>query len=124
MGWNAIVREAFSQHTRYEWSDVIPPSHNIRGGQIIYPKKGLFGFNTGFDFKSLYPSVIIACNISPESLTASVHENLGYVDQSWHHSIVQHGDNSFLSVNCRELIASHSHSLVLHFQYNSLRVRI
>lgn len=44
-------------------------SKKVAGGYVKEPEKGLFEHIAYLDFKSLYPSVIIAQNISPDTIT-------------------------------------------------------
>ncbi|MBI4014567.1 MAG: hypothetical protein HY365_01295 [Candidatus Aenigmarchaeota archaeon] len=53
----------------------------IKGGYVKEPVKGLHSNIAVFDFRSLYPSVIVSFNISPETLNVpckSYHEVPGY----------------------------------------------
>lgn len=53
----------------------------IKGGYVKEPVKGLHSNIAVFDFRSLYPSVIVSFNISPETLNApckSYHDVPGY----------------------------------------------
>jgi DNA polymerase I len=58
----------------YEKGHIIPNEfgkfeRNIVGGYVDEPKPGLHENIFYFDFRSLYPSIIVAKNISPETLT-------------------------------------------------------
>ncbi len=58
----------------YEFGHVLPNEpgkfeRNVVGGYVEEPVKGLYENIFYFDFRSLYPSIIIAKNISPETLT-------------------------------------------------------
>jgi DNA polymerase, archaea type len=58
----------------YEYGDVVPNKsgrflRNVVGGYVEEPVPGLQENIVYFDFRSLYPSIIIAKNISPETLT-------------------------------------------------------
>lgn len=44
-------------------------SKKVAGGYVKEPEKGLFEHIAYLDFKSLYPSIIIAQNISPDTIT-------------------------------------------------------
>lgn len=57
----------------YEFGHVLPNEpgifeRNVVGGYVEEPIKGLYENIVYFDFRSLYPSIIIAKNISPETL--------------------------------------------------------
>ncbi|WP_455645731.1 3'-5' exonuclease [Methanosphaera sp.] len=67
----------------YEKNNIIPnkPSGNeysqrrskgVMGGYVKDPEKGLFEHIAYLDFKSLYPSIIIAQNISPDTILEDV----------------------------------------------------
>ncbi|OED29697.1 DNA-directed DNA polymerase [Methanosphaera sp. WGK6] len=67
----------------YEKNNIIPnkPSGNeysqrrnkgVMGGYVKDPEKGLFEHIAYLDFKSLYPSIIIAQNISPDTIIEDV----------------------------------------------------
>ncbi len=65
----------------YDKNNIIPnkPTNNeyserrstkkVSGGYVKEPEKGLFEHIAYLDFKSLYPSIIIAKNISPDTIT-------------------------------------------------------
>lgn len=65
----------------YEKNNIIPnkpdtdeysqrrKSNKVIGGYVKEPEKGLFEHIAYLDFKSLYPSIIIAQNISPDTIT-------------------------------------------------------
>ena len=62
-----LIRKAF------EFGDILPNEpgkfeRNVVGGYVEEPVKGLHENIFYFDFRSLYPSIIIAKNISPETL--------------------------------------------------------
>lgn len=48
---------------------------SVEGAYVKEPVKGLHENIVYFDFKSLYPSIIISKNISPDTLTESTHDN-------------------------------------------------
>jgi len=48
---------------------------NIVGGYVEEPKQGLYENIYYFDFRSLYPSIIVSKNISPETLTENDSED-------------------------------------------------
>ncbi|WP_363123657.1 DNA-directed DNA polymerase [Methanobacterium sp. BAmetb5] len=57
----------------YEFNHILPNEpgtfeRNVVGGHVIEPTQGLNENIFYFDFRSLYPSIIIAKNISPETL--------------------------------------------------------
>jgi DNA polymerase I len=63
-----LIRKAF------EYGDVVPNKsgrflRNVVGGYVEEPVPGLHENIVYFDFRSLYPSIIIAKNISPDTLT-------------------------------------------------------
>jgi len=68
---NYILREAslknFHLKTRPKW-DENDESIKIRGGYVMEPKTGLYDNVRTFDFKSMYPSIIVGWNIGQESL--------------------------------------------------------
>ncbi|CDG64292.1 MAG: polymerase, archaea type [Methanobacterium sp.] len=58
----------------YELGHILPNEpgkfeRNVVGGYVIEPTQGLHSNICYFDYRSLYPSIIIAKNISPETLT-------------------------------------------------------
>lgn len=65
----------------YETNNIVPnkptnseynqrkQSKRVAGGYVKQPEKGLFEHIAYLDFKSLYPSIIIAQNISPDTIT-------------------------------------------------------
>lgn len=58
----------------YEFNHILPNEpgkfeRNVVGGYVIEPKQGLQENICYFDYRSLYPSIIIAKNISPETLS-------------------------------------------------------
>jgi DNA polymerase elongation subunit (family B) len=70
---NYILREAnkknFFLKPRPEWGDTSNDELlQIRGGFVMVPKTGLFDHVRTFDFKSMYPSIIVGWNIGQESL--------------------------------------------------------
>lgn len=73
-----LIRKAF------EYGDIVPnkPSNSrianrrrIAGGYVKDPVKGLHKNIVYFDFRSLYPSIIISKNVSPDTLTNNCDEN-------------------------------------------------
>jgi DNA polymerase I len=62
-------------------NDIIVPNEfgkferNVVGGYVEEPVQGLYENIVYFDFKSMYPSIIIAKNISPETLTEDDDKN-------------------------------------------------
>jgi len=63
----------------YEYGDVVPNKsgrflRNVVGGYVEEPVPGLQENIVYFDFRSLYPSIIIAKNISPDTLTEDDNE--------------------------------------------------
>ena len=63
----------------YEYGDVVPNKsgrflRNVVGGYVEEPVLGLNENIVYFDFRSLYPSIIIAKNISPDTLTEDNNE--------------------------------------------------
>ncbi len=68
---NYILREASKQDyhlkTRPKYEEN-PESIRIRGGFVMEPKTGLYDNVRTFDFKSMYPSIIVGWNIGQESL--------------------------------------------------------
>jgi len=63
----------------YEYGDVVPNKsgrflRNVVGGYVEEPVPGLHKNIVYFDFRSLYPSIIIAKNISPDTLTEDDNE--------------------------------------------------
>lgn len=73
-----LIRKAF------EYGDIVPnkPSNSrianrrrIAGGYVKDPVKGLHKNIVYFDFRSLYPSIIISKNVSPDTLTNNCNEN-------------------------------------------------
>lgn len=75
-----LIRKAF------EYGEIVPnkPSSSqfsqrtgksIIGGYVKDPVKGLHENIVYFDFKSLYPSIIISKNVSPDSLMANCDDN-------------------------------------------------
>jgi len=68
----------------YEFSNICPNEpgkfeRNIVGGYVEEPLKGLHENILYFDFRSLYPSIIIAKNISPETLSADGDEKTCHI---------------------------------------------
>lgn len=64
----------FLMRKAYLWGHVLPNEpgifeRNVEGGYVEEPVPGLHENIFYFDFRSLYPSIIIAKNISPETLT-------------------------------------------------------
>lgn len=76
----------------YEKNNVIPnkPTNmqlnqrqhtkKVEGGYVKEPEKGLFEHIAYLDFKSLYPSIIIAQNISPDTFT----DGVGYSEDEYY----------------------------------------
>ena len=77
--YSQLVESFFTRHASEE--DVIIPNRPkteeiderrkaplYRGAVVIEPKKGIHSDILVFDFRSLYPSIIVAHNISPETL--------------------------------------------------------
>ena len=67
VGWH-LIRKAF------EYGKVAPNQYgtferNVVGGYVKEPVKGLHENIVYFDFRSLYPSIIISKNLSPDTLT-------------------------------------------------------
>lgn len=46
-------------------ADIIPPSHSLPGGYVIEPIPGIYENVLVFDFRSLYPSIILTFKIDP-----------------------------------------------------------
>lgn len=68
----------------YEFGHILPNEpgkfeRNVVGGYVEEPIKGLHENIVYFDFRSLYPSIIIAKNISPDTLTEDDDEETGYI---------------------------------------------
>ncbi|MGI6564104.1 3'-5' exonuclease [Methanosphaera sp.] len=82
----------------YEKNNIIPnkpdtdeysqrrKSNKVIGGYVKEPEKGLFEHIAYLDFKSLYPSIIIAQNISPDTITDG--ENM---DESEYYTCPENG---------------------------------
>ena len=82
----------------YEKNNIIPnkpdtdeysqrrKSNKVIGGYVEEPEKGLFEHIAYLDFKSLYPSIIIAQNISPDTITDG--ENM---DESEYYTCPENG---------------------------------
>jgi DNA polymerase I/DNA polymerase-2 len=51
---------------------------SYKGGYVKEPKQGLHDNIAVFDFRSLYPSIIVSFNISPETLNCKCCKNNGY----------------------------------------------
>lgn len=49
---------------------------NIIGGYVSEPQKGFFPYNVSFDFTSLYPHIIFALNLSPETYVATITDDM------------------------------------------------
>ena len=62
--------------------DVVVPPRLVRyksgvvGGYVKDPKPGMYGWVVSFDFASLYPNLIRAMNVSPETITDDVRDRL------------------------------------------------
>ncbi|HSB47163.1 MAG TPA: DNA polymerase domain-containing protein [Candidatus Bilamarchaeum sp.] len=54
-----------------------------RGGTIIYPKPGIFRNVAKCDFSSLYPSIIVNCNISPETMHCGCGDDAIVPETGW-----------------------------------------
>lgn len=72
----------------YEYGDIVPnkPSNakianrrRIEGGYVKDPVKGLHENVVYFDFRSLYPSIIISKNVSPDTLTDECNDDSCYI---------------------------------------------
>jgi DNA polymerase I len=72
----------------YEYGDIVPnkPSNarisnrkRIEGGYVKDPVKGLHENVVYFDFRSLYPSIIISRNVSPDTLIDECNEEDCYI---------------------------------------------
>ncbi|OPY22822.1 MAG: DNA polymerase [Methanobacterium sp. PtaU1.Bin242] len=72
----------------YEYGDIVPnkPSNSkisgrkrIAGGYVKDPVKGLHENIVYFDFRSLYPSIIISKNVSPDTITDDCGEDDCYI---------------------------------------------
>ncbi len=72
--------EWFFMRKSHEYGEIAPnkPSHlqhsqrrgkSVEGGYVKEPEKGLHENIVQFDFRSLYPSIIISKNISPDTIT-------------------------------------------------------
>jgi len=64
----------------HEFNHILPNEpgkfeRNVVGGHVIEPTQGLHENICYFDYRSLYPSIIIAKNISPETLCQNGDEN-------------------------------------------------
>ncbi len=79
-----LIRKAF------EYNEIVPnkPSHaeygrrrsrRIAGGYVKEPEKGLHENIVAFDFRSLYPSIIISKNVSPDTLVKDEIDKEHYV---------------------------------------------
>lgn len=52
-------------------------SEEIIGGYVSEPQKGFFPYNVSFDFTSLYPHIIFALNLSPETYVGMILDDVG-----------------------------------------------
>ena len=77
---NYIIRDAL-KHGKFikskpTWEEVEQyKSINIRGGYVMTPKPDLYENVRVFDFKSMYPSIIISWNIGEDSLNEELSRN-------------------------------------------------
>ncbi|RKX99279.1 MAG: DNA polymerase, partial [Spirochaetes bacterium] len=75
-----LIRKAFQRgevvprrpkHEEIQKRRMSPP---YTGGYVLEPKEGIYSNIALFDFRSLYPSIIITHNISPETLDCTICE--------------------------------------------------
>jgi len=75
---NYILREANKQNihlkSRPEWKSIENDNIIIKGGFVMNPKIGLYNNVRVFDFRSLYPSIIVTWNVGSESLVEEISE--------------------------------------------------
>ena len=75
---NYILREAHKQNiyikSRPDWKSEENNDISIKGGFVMNPKTGIFDNLRVFDFRSLYPSIIVTFNIGLESLVEELSE--------------------------------------------------
>lgn len=65
----AFATEALKLRKSILWGLCTDPQ-DYGGGLVLEPKCGIYENVEIYDFKSMYPSVMIACNISPESMVS------------------------------------------------------
>jgi DNA polymerase elongation subunit (family B) len=68
----AIINEAHSQNLIVPSRSKKPENNGAAGAYVAYPKKGMHEWIGAIDINSLYPSVIRALNMGPETIVAQL----------------------------------------------------
>lgn len=66
---SACASEALDLGMMLDWGKC-RQEQDYRGGLVLEPVKGVYDNVGVYDFKSMYPSVMVACNISPDTIVS------------------------------------------------------
>ena len=73
--WDALIHRYLMQRNVVVNPFVhTSPTRDIVGGYVKDPQLGMHDWNASFDLRALYPSLIMAFNISPETYAGKYHE--------------------------------------------------
>jgi DNA polymerase I len=100
--------ESYLMYKAAERNELIPPrryvqsEHMYEGGYVMEPERGLFENVVVLDFASMYPNIMIAYNISPDTYVESCDEKHCYISPS-KHAFLKQPDGFFRQI-LKELI--------------------
>jgi len=95
--YKAVERDELLPKHRYVQSE-----HMYEGGYVMEPEHGVFENVVVLDFASMYPNIMIAYNISPDTYVESGDEELCYISPS-KHAFLKEPDGFFRAI-LKELI--------------------
>jgi DNA polymerase I len=95
--YKAVERDELLPKHRYVQSE-----HMYEGGYVMEPERGVFENVVVLDFASMYPNIMIAYNISPDTYVESGDEELCHISPS-KHAFLKEPDGFFRAI-LKELI--------------------
>ena len=67
--WDSIIYRELTKNKITPWPNVKKEREAYPGGYVKEPKIGMHDWVVSFDLNSLYPNIIVQCNMSPETIT-------------------------------------------------------
>lgn len=71
IAWNFVMAENFNRDIKCIWPEESSPFKFTSGGQVFFDGPSTIGKHIVLDYDSLYPSIIIAGNISPDGIVVN-----------------------------------------------------
>ena len=77
--WDSIIYRELTKNKIAPWPNVKKEREAYPGGFVKEPKIGMHDWVVSFDLNSLYPNIIVQCNMSPETIMKEhVHGEVDY----------------------------------------------